>query len=52
MLPLLGAVPAIRGLGGLPHRKPRRLYADRGYDFDKYRRLLWNLHQFKRLRIR
>lgn len=22
-------------------RKPRRLYADRGYDFDKYRRLLW-----------
>ncbi|MYS41922.1 transposase [Streptomyces sp. SID5998] len=27
--------------GGCPRRKPRRLYADRGYDFDKYRRLLW-----------
>jgi transposase len=26
---------------GRPRRKPRRLYADRGYDFDKYRRLLW-----------
>ncbi|MFD7169070.1 IS5 family transposase [Streptomyces violascens] len=24
-----------------PRRRPRRLYADRGYDFDKYRRLLW-----------
>lgn len=41
MLPLLDAVPAIRGLQGSPRRKPRRLYADRGYDFDKYRRLLW-----------
>ncbi|MFJ7063007.1 IS5 family transposase [Streptomyces microflavus] len=41
MLPLLDAVPAIRGLRGRPRRKPRRLYADRGYDFDKYRRLLW-----------
>jgi len=25
---------------GTPRRKPRRLYADRGYGFDKYRRLL------------
>ncbi|WP_369149598.1 transposase [Streptomyces sp. R44] len=25
---------------GRPRRKPRRLYADRGYDLDKYRRLL------------
>jgi IS5 family transposase len=23
-----------------PRRKPHELYADRGYDFDKYRRLL------------
>jgi transposase len=37
----LGAVPLIRGLRGRPRRNPRRLYADRGYDFDKYRRLLW-----------
>jgi transposase len=25
---------------GRPRRKPRELFADRGYDFDKYRRLL------------
>lgn len=41
MLPLLDAVPAIRGLRGRPRCKPRRLSADRGYDFDKYRLLLW-----------
>lgn len=41
LLPLLDAVPPIRGLRGRPRIKPRRLYADRGYDFDKYRRLLW-----------
>jgi transposase len=41
LLPLLDAIPPIRGLRGRPRRKPRRLYADRGYDFDKYRRLLW-----------
>ncbi len=41
LLPLLDAVPAIRGLRGRPRRKPRHLYADRGYDFDKYRRLVW-----------
>ncbi|MFC9948969.1 IS5 family transposase [Streptomyces pratensis] len=41
LLPLLDAIPSIRGMRGRPRRKPRRLYADRGYDFDKYRRLLW-----------
>ncbi|MFF8282138.1 IS5 family transposase [Streptomyces albus] len=41
LLPLLDAVPSIRGLRGRPRHKPRHLYADRGYDFDKYRRLLW-----------
>lgn len=41
LLPLLDAVPPIRGVRGCPRRKPRCLYADRGYDFDKYRRLLW-----------
>ncbi|GAB2991850.1 hypothetical protein GCM10027184_52310 [Saccharothrix stipae] len=25
---------------GKPRRRPRRLYADRGYDHDKYRRLV------------
>lgn len=36
LLPLLDAVPPIRGLRGRPRRRRRRLYADRGY-----RRLLW-----------
>ncbi|KUN74045.1 transposase [Streptomyces canus] len=40
-LPLLDAVPPIRGRRGRTRRRPRRLYADRGYDFDRYRRLLW-----------
>ena len=40
LMPLLDAVPPIRGVRGRPRRKPRELYADRGYDFDKYRRLL------------
>lgn len=40
LLPLLDAISSIRGLRGRPRRNPRRLYADRGYDFDKYRRLL------------
>jgi transposase len=38
--PLLDAVPPIRGRVGRPRRKPRVLVADRGYDFDKYRRRL------------
>jgi transposase len=40
LMPLLDAVPPIRGRVGRPRRKPRALVADRGYDFDKYRRLL------------
>jgi transposase len=40
LLPLLDAIPPIRGTRGRPRRKPRQLDADRGYDFDKYRRLL------------
>jgi len=40
LLPLLDAVPSVRGLVGRPLRRPRRIFADRGYDFDKYRRLL------------
>ncbi len=41
LLPLLDAAPSIRGPRGRPRRKHRRLYADRGYDFGTYRRLLW-----------
>jgi transposase len=40
LLPLVEAIPPIRGLVGRPLRRPKRLYADRGYDHDKYRRLL------------
>lgn len=40
LIPLLDAIPRIRGLRGRPRPRPRRLFADRGYDFDKYRRLV------------
>ncbi|MFJ8605352.1 IS5 family transposase [Streptomyces shenzhenensis] len=38
LMPLVQAVPAVRGRRGRPRRRPDRLYADRGYDRDKYRR--------------
>ncbi|WP_442818483.1 IS5 family transposase [Streptomyces sp. NBC_01237] len=38
LMPLLDAIPHIRGLRGRPRHRPRRLFADRGYDYDKYRR--------------
>ena len=41
LIPLLNGVPAVRGAIGRPRRRPERLIADRGYDHDKYRRLLW-----------
>ena len=31
----------MRGRVGRPRRRPDRLLADRGYDHDKYRRLVW-----------
>jgi transposase len=40
LIPLLDAIPSIRGLRGRPRRRPKRLFADRGYDFDKYRRIV------------
>lgn len=40
LLPLVDSVPKIRGVVGKPRQKPKRLYAHRGYDFDKYRREL------------
>ena len=40
LLPLLDAIPPIRGLRGRPRRHPPKVYADRGYDNDKYRQLL------------
>nr|WP_229204666.1 IS5 family transposase [Duganella sp. CF458] len=40
LLPLIDAIPRISGLRGRPLSKPKRVYADRGYDHDKYRKLL------------
>ncbi|MFF2520281.1 IS5 family transposase [Streptomyces sp. NPDC058086] len=38
LMPLIEAIPPVRGRRGRPRRRPVRLYADRGYDHDKYRR--------------
>ena len=42
LIPLLDDLKArpVKGKPGRPRQKPDRLLADRGYDFDKYRRLL------------
>ncbi len=40
LLPLIEAIPPIRGRRGRPRQRPRKVYADRGYDHDKYRCLL------------
>ncbi len=41
LLPLVDSVGPVRGKIGRPRQRAERLLADRGYDFDKYRRLLW-----------
>ncbi|WP_405814057.1 IS5 family transposase [Streptomyces sp. NBC_01390] len=41
LLQLLDKVPTVAGVVGRPRRRPDALLADRGYDHDKYRRLLW-----------
>ncbi len=38
---LLDKIPAVAGRVGRPRRRPDALLADRGYDHDKHRRLLW-----------
>lgn len=40
LLPLLDKIPAVAGAVGRPRRRPDTIFADRGYDHDKYRRLL------------
>jgi transposase len=42
LLTLLDRVPPVRGRPGRPRRRPDALLADRGYDHDKYRRLVWS----------
>jgi len=38
LMPLIEATPPVRGRRGQPRRRPDAIYADRGYDHDKYRR--------------
>nr|WP_225321140.1 IS5 family transposase [Streptomyces luteolifulvus] len=38
LMPLIEAVPPVRGRRGRPRRRPDTIYADRGYDHDKYRK--------------
>jgi transposase len=40
LIPLVDAVPPIRGLRGRPRRRPRELFADRGDDHDLHPRQL------------
>ncbi|MER6947453.1 IS5 family transposase [Nonomuraea sp. NPDC000554] len=38
LMPLIQAVPPVRGRRGRPRQRPDTIYADRGYDHDKYRK--------------
>jgi transposase len=40
LIPLLDRVPAVAGLVGRPRRRPDQVVGDRGYDYDKHRRLV------------
>ena len=61
MLPLVDAIPPVRGRRGRPRRRPRQLYGDRAYHSRQGRRdlrrrgiqarIAW-LHQYRRLRVR
>lgn len=40
LLPLVDAIPPIRGVRGRPLQKPKAIYADRGYDSETHRQAL------------
>jgi transposase len=40
LMALVDAIPAVTGCRGRPRQRPDVLYADRAYDYNKYRRLL------------
>ena len=44
LIPLIQAVPPIRGKRGRPLQRPRRIYADRGYDHEVYRDKVRRFH--------
>jgi transposase len=37
LLPLIDAIPPVRGKPGRPRRRPDQVYADRGYDSEPHR---------------
>jgi transposase len=37
LVPLIEAIPPVRGCRGRPQRRPVQVFADRAYDHDKYR---------------
>jgi hypothetical protein len=39
-MPLIEAIPPVRGRRGRPRRRPQAVFGDRGYDHDKYRDLV------------
>lgn len=43
LLPLVEAIPPIRGKPGRPRRRPERVQGDRGYDSEPHRRTLRTL---------
>lgn len=38
LMPLIQALPPVRGRRGRPRRRPDTVFADRAYDHDKYRK--------------
>jgi transposase len=40
LMPLIQAIPPVRGKRGRPRSRPDTVYADRAYDYDKYRKLV------------
>ncbi len=40
LIPLVDAIPKLRGKRGRPHQRPRWLYADRAYDSNPHRQAL------------
>ncbi len=40
ILPLLDAIPPVRGKVGHPRQRPDEVYADRGYDSERHRELV------------
>lgn len=40
LMPLLDKVPPVAGTVGRPRKRPNLLFADRGYDHERYRRLV------------